>query len=69
MINIQNGDDNGCFKWSDIYMMQTKNPARMIKLDKDSWRKIDFKFPVKSRDTHKIVSALVFFSENSQSTF
>ena len=59
MINIQNIDDNECFKWSIVRYL---NPAdhnlrRITKADKDFAKKLDFKdikFPVNIRDIHKI---------------
>ena len=59
MINIQNTDDNACFKW---YLARYLNPAdhnpRIItKADKDFAKRLDFKemkFPVKTKDIHKI---------------
>ena len=69
MINIQNIDDNECFKWSIVRYLNPadRNPARISKADKEFVNKFDFKdikFPVKIRDIHKIetkiLSALVF---------
>ena len=59
MINIQNVDDNKCFKWTLVrYLNSTdRTPTRITKTDKDFAKKLDFKdinFPVKIRDLHKI---------------
>ena len=59
MINIQNIDDNECFKWSLVrYLNPTdRHPARITKADKDFAKKLDFKdikFPVKIREIYKI---------------
>ena len=59
MINIQNIDDNKCFKWYIVRYLnpEDRNPARIAKADKEFARKLDFKdikFPVKFRDIHKI---------------
>ena len=59
MINIQNIDDNECFKWSFVrYLNPTYcNLARITKADKDFAKKLDFKvikFPIKIRGIHKI---------------
>ena len=70
MINIQNTDDNECFKWC---LVRYLNPAdhhraRITKADKDFAKRLDFKdikFPVKIRGIHKIKKnplALVFFA-------
>ena len=65
LINIQNIDDNECFKWSIVRYLNT---ARIKKADKKFAKKFDFKdikFPVKIRNIHKvekkkILSTLVF---------
>ena len=59
MINIQNIDDNECFKWSLVRYPNPAdgNPARITKVDKEFAKKRDLKgikFPVKIRDIHKI---------------
>ena len=59
MINIQNIDDNECFKWCLIRFFNPANhhPERIRKADKDFAKRLDFKnikFPVKTRDIHKI---------------
>ena len=58
MIDIQNIDDNECFKW---YLVRYLNPAdhhpaRIFKADKDFSKILYFKdmhFPVTIRDIHK----------------
>ena len=57
--NIQNTDDNECFKWCLVrYLNPTDhNPKRITKSDKDFAKRLDFKdlkFSVKTRDIHKI---------------
>ena len=59
MINSQNTDDNECFKWCLVRYLNpvNDNPARITEVDKDFAKKLDFKgikFPVKTRDIHKI---------------
>ena len=59
LINIQNIDDNKCFKWCLIRYLNPAehNPRRITKADKDFAKKLffkDIKFPVKIRDTYKI---------------
>ena len=59
MINIQNIDDNECFKWSIVRYLNLadRNLARITKADKEFVTKVDFKdikLPVKLRDIHKI---------------
>ena len=59
MINIQNIDDNECFKWNIVRYLNPENhyPARITKADKDFADKLNFKdikFPVKIRDIHII---------------
>ena len=59
MINIQNIDDNECFKRSTVrYLNLTdRNPARITETDKEFAKKPDLKdirFPVKIRNIHKI---------------
>ena len=43
--NIQNIDDNECFKWSIVRYLNPANhhPARITKADKDFAKKLDFK--------------------------
>ena len=59
MINIQNIDDNECFKWCLVRYLHPPddNPRRIRKVDKKFAREPDLndiKFPVKIRDIHKI---------------
>ena len=58
MINIQNIDDNECFKWCLVRHLHPADdqPARITKADKDFAKKLDFQgrqFPVKIRDIHR----------------
>ena len=71
LINIQNINDNECFKWSIVRYLNPANhhPARITKGDKNFAKKIDFKdvkYLVKIRDIHKIEkkkrSALLFLT-------
>ena len=69
LINIQNIDDNECFKWSIVRYLNPadRNPARVTKADKESTKKFDFKdikFPVKIRGIHKVEGISVFGYEN-----
>ena len=76
MINIQNIDDNECFKWSIVRHLNLadRNPRIITKADKDIVKKIDFeeiKFPAKIRDIHKIernnsIGITVFGYENKE---
>ena len=59
LINIQNIDDNECFKWSIVRYLNPPNhhPERITKVDQGFAEKLDFKdikFPVKIRDMNKI---------------
>ena len=59
LINIQNIDDNECFKWSMVRYLSLADckPAKVTKADKEFAKKLDFKntkFPVKIRDICKI---------------
>ena len=59
MINIQNIDDNECFKWSIVRYLHPadRNPARITKAHQEFAKKLhfkDIKVPVKVRDIHKI---------------
>ena len=59
LINIQNNDDNECFKWFLVRYLNRAyhRPARTTKVDKDFAKNLDFKsikFPVKVRNIHKI---------------
>ena len=54
MINIQDTDDNKCFKWYFVRYLNPADhhPARITTADKDFAKKIDFtdiKRPVKAR--------------------
>ena len=76
MVNIQNIDDNECFKWCLVTYLHPADhhPARISKVDKDSARKLDFKgikFPIKIRDIHKTekkncIAINVFGYENKE---
>ena len=60
MINIENIDDNECFKWCLVRYLQPAdhNTRRILKADNDFARQLDFKdikFPFKVRNIHKIV--------------
>ena len=76
MINIQNIDDNQCFKWCIVRYVHPADhdPRRITKADKDFAKKLDFKdikFPVKIRDIHKIeekysIGISVFGYENKE---
>ena len=55
LINIQNIDDNECFKWCLVRYLNPADhhPARITKFDKDFAKKHDFediKFPIKISD-------------------
>ena len=59
MINIQNTDDNECFKWCLVRCVNPTdhNPRKITKIDKDLTKRFDLKnvtFSVKIRDVHKI---------------
>ena len=59
LINIQNIDDNECFKWSLVRHLNfaDRNPARITKPDKDFSKMLDFKdikSSVNVRTIHKI---------------
>ena len=76
LINVQNIDDNECFKWYLIRYVNPAchNPAIVTKADKDLAKKLDFKdikFPVEVRDIHKIekknsIGISVFGCENKK---
>ena len=58
-MNIQNIDDNECFKWCLVKYLHPADhhPSRITKADKNVAKELDFKdkkFPVKIRDIHKI---------------
>ena len=75
-INIQNIDDNECFKWSIVrhFNVLDHNPTRITKADKEFAKKLDFKnikFLVKIRDIRKIekmnsIGISVFGYENKE---
>ena len=82
MINIQNTDDNECFKLSIVKYLNPadRNPARITKVDKEFAKKLDAKdtkLPVKIRGIQKFekknLSALVFLimkvKKNIQSVY
>ena len=59
LINIQNTDDNECFKWSLVRYLHSADhhPARVTKVNRLFGDEIDFadiKFPVEIEDIHKI---------------
>ena len=59
MINIQNIDDNECFRWCLFRYLHLAehNPRRITKADKDFEEELNFKdvnFAVEIRDIHKI---------------
>ena len=76
LINIQNIDDNECFKWCLVrYLHPADNhPAKIAKADRDFEKKLDFKdikFLVKIKDIHKIekknsIAISVFGDENKE---
>ena len=76
MINIQNIDDNECFKWCLVRYLNPEdpNPRRITKADKEFAKKLDFKnikLPVKIRDSHEIkkknsIGTSVFGYENKE---
>ena len=75
MINVQNTDDNKCFKWCLVRYINTAdhNPRRIKKVDKDFAKRLNFKDiklnSVKIRGFHKIekknfIAISVFGYEN-----
>ena len=60
MINVQNNNDNKCFKWFLFrysHPADHHHPARITKADEDFSKRLDFKdikFPIKTRGIHKI---------------
>ena len=59
LLNIQNIDDNECFKWGIVRYLNPSNHhlSKITKADKSFPKKLDFKdikVPVKVRDIHKI---------------
>ena len=51
LLNIQNIDDNECFKWSIVWYLNpaTYHPARITKTDQDFAKKHDFKDLISSK--------------------
>ena len=77
LINIQNTDDNECFKWCLVRYLNPAdhNPRRTTKADTDFAKRLDLKdikFPVKISEIHKIekkknsIGISVFGSENKE---
>ena len=74
MINIQNIDDNECFKWYLVRYLHPADhyPARIRNVDRLSGDELDFediKLPIKIRDIHKIdnknpIGISIFGNEN-----
>ena len=59
LINVQNTDDNECFKWCLVRYLNPadNNPRRIAKADKDFAKRLDFKdikLPIKTRDIQKV---------------
>ena len=59
LINIPNIDHNECFKWRLLryLILAANNPRKITKADKDFGKRFafkDIKFPIKTRDIHKI---------------
>ena len=59
MINIQNIDDNECFKWCLVRYIHhaDRNPVKITKVDRDFATRLDFKgtkYSVKTRDIYRI---------------
>ena len=66
LINIQNTDDNECFKWCLVRYLSSADHhlVRIKKADKDFTKRLDFKdikFPVKTRDIYKIKKKNEFY--------
>ena len=78
LINIENIDDNECFKWCLVRYLHPvdHNPKRITKANIDFAKKLyfkDVKFPVKVRDINKIekknsIGITVFGYENKENT-
>ena len=76
MINIQNTNDNQCFRWCLVRYLNPAdhNPRRITTADKDFAKRLGFKvikFPVKIRDIHKIdkknsIGISIFGYENKE---
>ena len=59
MINIQNNDDNVCFKWCFVKCVNPvdNDPRKIKEANTELAKRLDFKFakfPFKIRDIHKI---------------
>ena len=52
LINVQNIDDNKCFKWCLVRYLHLVDhkPRRITKIDKDFAKKLDFKDKVSSQN-------------------
>ena len=52
LINIQNIDDNKCFKWSIVRHLNPANhhPGRITKAHKDTAKNLDFKDKISSQN-------------------
>ena len=66
LINIQNIDDNECFKWCLVRYLNLADckSARITQADKDLVKKLDFKdikLPVKVSDIYKIEKKKEFY--------
>ena len=73
LINIQNIDDNKCFKWCLVRYLNPENhhPARITKADQDFGKTLDFKdiiFPVKINkiENKNSISINAFGYENKE---
>ena len=76
MINIQNIDDNECFKWCLVRYLNPadSNPATVTTADRDFAKMLDFKdikYPAQIIDIHKIlkknsIDISVFGYENKE---
>ena len=76
MINVQDIDDNECFKWCLVRHINPAghNPIRITKADKEFTKRLHFKdieFPVEITDIHKIekknsISITIFSYENKE---
>ena len=56
LINIQNIDDNECFKWHIVRHLNLAANLLITKVDQDFAQKLgfkDIKLPVKTRDIHE----------------
>ena len=71
LVNIQNIDNNECFKWSIVRYLNPANnhPARITKAGQDFAKKLDFKgikFPVKIREKLNSIGISVFGNESKE---